>query len=653
MEYRFLFSVVMPLYNLEKYAEESILSVVGQSIGFENIQLILVNDGSRDGTGDICRKYADLYPDNVKYICQENAGVSAARNSGMRFIEGKYVNFFDGDDIWPKDAFEKVYEFYKAHEGEIDCVSCRQVFFEAWTKYHYLDFRYRAGTRIIDIHKEPACTQRSVSNLFIAESCLHGKSFDENLSINEDAKFAAEVVLEKEKYGVIKDVEYRLRKRDDGTSATQNMKINKSFYTDSVSDFYKFMCDYSMNKYGRIIPYVQYCILYGVKPRITEELPEILNEEETTEYISAIKKLIAKFDDDVLLKIRNAALGLRLYMVSMKSNDAINRVLGNKELVSELLSAGKTVQLRNASLNTEEMIIKGVFNQPFCFDKYRIYAVSGDKKYDAAYKENEKVYSFVGDLISTKYEFNVEIPLDAAILGVTFYLDADGTLVKLPVNAFKLLDDDVILNVKKAKWWEKINILNKKYGNKAAEKLYIKKDGLYYKECKLAGLKNPSLIKINSIDISDSQMHLTGNTRLAGLRRYDIYLRTNGKKLIPLKISGSDFTKESEFETDLKLSGVRTLSFVIRKKTSKKYYLLTPAIDSSSKINRKLKNSYFVQGKYIVAADDKKLLIEKYGRRNHLNHEKKLIQELLRKKRFKAAVKRLMVFAKIVFSKNK
>ena len=108
-------SVIIPVYNVEQYLEETILSVVNQTIGFENIQMILVNDGSPDNSEEICLKYRDKYPDNILYIKKENGGVSSARNLGMEYIQGKYVNFLDSDDKWEEKLPKKEEE-----EGEWD-----------------------------------------------------------------------------------------------------------------------------------------------------------------------------------------------------------------------------------------------------------------------------------------------------------------------------------------------------------------------------------------------------------------------------------------------------------------------------------------------------------------------------------------------------
>ena len=102
--------MVIPIYNTGRYLEETFESVIGQTIGFEkHIQMILVNDGSTDNSEEICLRYKEKYPQNIVYVKQENGGVSAARNTGMKYVRGKYVNFLDSDDKWEKHAFTHVF----------------------------------------------------------------------------------------------------------------------------------------------------------------------------------------------------------------------------------------------------------------------------------------------------------------------------------------------------------------------------------------------------------------------------------------------------------------------------------------------------------------------------------------------------------------
>ena len=97
----FLFSIIMPVYNTEDYIRQSIDSVLSQTLDFrQHVQLILVNDGSTDGSLDIALEYQSRYPENIEVVTQENQGLGAARNTGLNYAKGKYVNFLDPDDYF-------------------------------------------------------------------------------------------------------------------------------------------------------------------------------------------------------------------------------------------------------------------------------------------------------------------------------------------------------------------------------------------------------------------------------------------------------------------------------------------------------------------------------------------------------------------------
>ena len=87
-------SVIIPVYNQEKFIDNCIESLKKQTIGFDSIQMLLINDGSSDESLSICQKLANQY-DNVVLLNQENKGVSAARNAGIKRADGKYLFFLD------------------------------------------------------------------------------------------------------------------------------------------------------------------------------------------------------------------------------------------------------------------------------------------------------------------------------------------------------------------------------------------------------------------------------------------------------------------------------------------------------------------------------------------------------------------------------
>jgi len=111
-----LVSIIMPAYNAERYIKESIGSTLNQS--YENLELIIINDGSIDETENIIKSFTDK---RIIYIKQKNMGVSEARNRGLTIAQGKYITFLDADDVLPKKSIE-VRTNYLEENANIDLV---------------------------------------------------------------------------------------------------------------------------------------------------------------------------------------------------------------------------------------------------------------------------------------------------------------------------------------------------------------------------------------------------------------------------------------------------------------------------------------------------------------------------------------------------
>ncbi len=111
-------SVIVPVYNTEQYLRQCIDSIICQT--YKNIEIILVDDGSDDGSGKICDEYAQRF-DNIKVVHKRNNGVIAAKQSGVRKAEGEYVGFVDSDDWISEDMYEILIR--AAEKEKIDIVS--------------------------------------------------------------------------------------------------------------------------------------------------------------------------------------------------------------------------------------------------------------------------------------------------------------------------------------------------------------------------------------------------------------------------------------------------------------------------------------------------------------------------------------------------
>lgn len=100
-----LVSVIVPVYNRAHLVTETVASILGQT--YQNIEIILINDGSTDNSLDVIQALQHEYPDVIRIIDQENQGQTVARNQGIRQAQGKYIAFLDSDDLWMTDKLEQ------------------------------------------------------------------------------------------------------------------------------------------------------------------------------------------------------------------------------------------------------------------------------------------------------------------------------------------------------------------------------------------------------------------------------------------------------------------------------------------------------------------------------------------------------------------
>ena len=111
------FSVIVPVYNTQKFLKTCVDSIMGQTYG--SFEVILVDDGSTDESGTICDSYAEMYPSKISVIHKKNEGLISARRAGLKAAKGEYIFFVDSDDYIRKDALEKVHVIIKGSHPDM------------------------------------------------------------------------------------------------------------------------------------------------------------------------------------------------------------------------------------------------------------------------------------------------------------------------------------------------------------------------------------------------------------------------------------------------------------------------------------------------------------------------------------------------------
>ncbi|WP_405269126.1 CDP-glycerol glycerophosphotransferase family protein [Methanobrevibacter sp.] len=322
MQSKMIFSVVMACFNCEDYLDETINSLINQTLSFEeNIQLILVDDGSTDDTAKICRKYIESYPNNITYIYQENQGQGAARNLGLKYVAGKYVNFLDSDDKFSADSFQLVYEFFKNNEADIDFVTVPIFFFDNEEGHHPLNYKF-TDDRIVNLFEDWDYPQLHANASFFKSNLFDKYQFATNLVSSEDALMINKILIDNPVYGLVSNAKYFYRKRDNNSSTLDSALYKKEFYLNRLNGYFKELINYSLEKYGEVKKFIQYLTVYDIQWMFRiQNIGEILSNDEITEAYAVIKDILSYLDDEVILSLREDNVNIVHHLLALKYSD--------------------------------------------------------------------------------------------------------------------------------------------------------------------------------------------------------------------------------------------------------------------------------------------------------------------------------------------
>ncbi|MDR2648094.1 MAG: bifunctional glycosyltransferase family 2 protein/CDP-glycerol:glycerophosphate glycerophosphotransferase, partial [Clostridiales bacterium] len=320
--YPYKFSVVMAVYKVEEYIREAVDSLLNQTMDFErNTQLIMVDDGSPDNSGTICDEYKERYPDNVIVIHKENGGVSSARNAGLPYIEGRYVNFLDADDMLSENTLDEVYLFFSSNEEYVDVAAIPQIIFGEWSGPHSLNYRFDKGSRIIDLKCEYKSMQMSLTSAFVTFAASQKMCFDEHLMTAEDGKEIAKILIHKQKIGVVSTCTHHYRKRmGENLSATQNSMNTKNWYGPYLKNFSLWLYNHYETQLGYIPLFAQYIVMQDIQYKIKiKKIPEnVLTQEEEIDFFNLLREVLSRTNDAIILEQKVLNIEHKYFLLSLK-----------------------------------------------------------------------------------------------------------------------------------------------------------------------------------------------------------------------------------------------------------------------------------------------------------------------------------------------
>ncbi len=224
------YSVVSAVYNVDKYLDQFIKSIINQNLNFLcNIKLILVDDGSTDKSPEVINKWIEKYPDNIKYIRKENGGQASARNLGLKSVSTDWVAFIDPDDFINKHYFSVVDEFLEKNKSSnISLVACKMIVYREdlneFRDTQPLSYCFKENEDIVPANNLGEKIQLSVSSALFKSNIIreHNLIFNNKIKPNfEDGKFVLDYLLLSEgNAAFLKNANYYYRVREDESSTT-------------------------------------------------------------------------------------------------------------------------------------------------------------------------------------------------------------------------------------------------------------------------------------------------------------------------------------------------------------------------------------------------------------------------------------------------
>ncbi len=248
-------SVVVPVFNGESYIRKCLDSLVRQTL--KDIEIIIINDGSKDKTLDILKEYQKKCK-NIKIINQENKGIAASRNEGIKVAEGEYIAFLDSDDFVDLTMYQKLYQ--KITSSDFDVV----------TTYFNFQYEEKIEKGIVDIKKDILNIKdlkKYFLNMYpVVWNKLYKKELFNDLKFRnvyaEDVDILYRILPKIKKMGVVKEYLYYYYQRENSESKVYTTRLFDYVY--NFNDLYKYyQTKWYMEIYKKEFEYVYVRYLYA------------------------------------------------------------------------------------------------------------------------------------------------------------------------------------------------------------------------------------------------------------------------------------------------------------------------------------------------------------------------------------------------------
>ena len=304
-------SIIVPVYGVEKYIDKCLNSLVKQSL--KEIEIIVVNDGTKDNSQKIIDKYVKKYPDKIKSYIKENGGQGSARNYGLKKATGEYIGYVDSDDFVEKDMYKKLYN--KAKENNYDIVVCGNYNVSE-------DYQNKNIDAFINNYNT------DLENIFFGKMAVWNKIYKRDILIKnklefkekvwyEDLAFTLKAIMNSNTFAFIDEPLYDYLIREGSTMNNSNVKRNLEI----------------LEAFNDILSYIQ----HNKKEEYFSKI-EFLAIDHI--YISAIVRVLkAEADDKIKRETINKLIDyMNKKFPNYKNNKYINTLSKNRKIIYKLIN---------------------------------------------------------------------------------------------------------------------------------------------------------------------------------------------------------------------------------------------------------------------------------------------------------------------------
>ena len=311
-------SVIVPFYNVEGYIEKCLETLVNQTL--KEIEIILVNDGSKDKSINIVEKFLQRYPEKIVYLEKENGGLSDARNFGIPHAKGEYVAFLDSDDYVEKDMYENMYELAKREIS--DMVECNFYWEYPDKKKEDIGKEYQVNNEMLEKVRVVAWNKLIRREIIQDANIQFPKGYR-----YEDVEFTYKLIPFIKKVSFCKKPLVHYVQREGSISNLQNERNIEIFdVLEHVIEFYKENNIY--NKYAQEIEYVyiRYAFCSSLL-RIVKIQDEELKDKLLAETWERVNKNFPNWKQNTILKKNKTPKNIYLRTINRMTYELYSLIL--------------------------------------------------------------------------------------------------------------------------------------------------------------------------------------------------------------------------------------------------------------------------------------------------------------------------------------